>query len=149
MTDKSSMVKKGCKGDASILQPTVMAAVPLILDRIYKAINDNVARKGRKFQEIFNVSLSLFVQCNIFLWFLINVSFFPQWAYQYKLKAFSNGESTPILDRLVFKNLKALVGGKVRMILTGGAPLSPETHNFIRTCFHVPLIQGKDGSHQG
>ena len=58
MTDKSSMVKKGCKGDASILQPTVMAAVPLILDRIYKAINDNVARKGRKFQEIFDVSIT-------------------------------------------------------------------------------------------
>ena len=65
-----------------------------------------------------------------------------QWAYEYKLRAFSNGESTPILDRLVFKNLKALVGGKVRLILTGGAPLSPETHNFIRTCFHVPLVQG-------
>ena len=65
-----------------------------------------------------------------------------QWAYEYKLQAFSNGESTPILDRLVFKNLKALVGGKVRLIMTGGAPLSPETHNFIRTCFHVPLVQG-------
>ena len=53
------MVKKGCKGDASILQPTVMAAVPLILDRIYKAINDQVARKGKKFQEIFNVSFEI------------------------------------------------------------------------------------------
>ena len=59
LTDKSSMVKKGCKGDASILQPTVMAAVPLILDRIYKAINDQVARKGKKFQEIFNVSFEI------------------------------------------------------------------------------------------
>ena len=63
------MVKKGCKGDASILQPTVMAAVPLILDRIYKAINDNVARKGRKFQEIFNVSLRLSLLCSVIFFF--------------------------------------------------------------------------------
>ena len=36
LTDKSSMIKKGGKGDASVLQPTFMACVPLILDRIYK-----------------------------------------------------------------------------------------------------------------
>ena len=33
------MVKRGAKGDASILQPTVMFCVPLILDRIYKVSN--------------------------------------------------------------------------------------------------------------
>ena len=36
LTDKSTMIKKGGKGDASVLQPTFMACVPLILDRIYK-----------------------------------------------------------------------------------------------------------------
>jgi hypothetical protein len=35
MTDKSSMVKRGHKGDASILRPTIMGAVPLILDRYF------------------------------------------------------------------------------------------------------------------
>ena len=38
------MVKRGCPGDASILKPTVMAAVPLMLDRIYKAINEKVKK---------------------------------------------------------------------------------------------------------
>ena len=36
LTDKSTMIKKGGKGDASVLKPTFMACVPLILDRIYK-----------------------------------------------------------------------------------------------------------------
>ena len=36
LTDKSTMIKKGAKGDASVLRPTFMACVPLILDRIYK-----------------------------------------------------------------------------------------------------------------
>ena len=44
------MVKRGCPGDASILQPTVMAAVPLMLDRIYKAINEKV-KKGSPFAQ--------------------------------------------------------------------------------------------------
>ena len=86
-----------------MLRPTVMACVPLILDRIYKGIYDNVHRKGKSFQEIF------------------------EWAYQYKLRAYTNGESTPILDRLVFRPLRAMLGGQVRLVVTGGAPLSPET----------------------
>ena len=36
MMDSSSMIKKGFKGDATLLRPTFMAGVPLILDRIYK-----------------------------------------------------------------------------------------------------------------
>ena len=33
MTDMSTKVRKGFKGDASVLKPTMMCAVPLILDR--------------------------------------------------------------------------------------------------------------------
>lgn len=34
--DNASKIKKGTLGDASVLQPTLMTAVPVILDRIYK-----------------------------------------------------------------------------------------------------------------
>ena len=34
LTDTSNKVKKGTKGDASMLKPTLMATVPAILDRI-------------------------------------------------------------------------------------------------------------------
>lgn len=33
-------------------------------------------------------------------------------------------------------------GGRIRVILTGGAPLSPESHRFIRNCMGCPLLQG-------
>ena len=36
LSDKSSRIKKGSKGDASELQPTIMAAVPEISERIRK-----------------------------------------------------------------------------------------------------------------
>lgn len=34
LTDNGSKIKKGTKGDASALEPTLMTAVPAILDRI-------------------------------------------------------------------------------------------------------------------
>ena len=33
-----------------------------------------------------------------------------------------------------------LIGGRVRVILTGGAPLSPETHDYIRLIFRIFFI---------
>ena len=33
LTDKSTKIMKGCQGDCSVLKPTLMCAVPLILDR--------------------------------------------------------------------------------------------------------------------
>ena len=47
LTNKSSKVKAGSKGDANVLRPTLMCAVPLILERIYKSIVDTMRRQGR------------------------------------------------------------------------------------------------------
>merc|ERR1712012_796766 len=48
----------------------------------------------------------------------------------YKLECSKRGEQTPIMDRLIFKSIRMLVGGRVRAILSGGAPLSPHTHDY-------------------
>lgn len=34
------------------------------------------------------------------------------------------------------------MGGRVRIMMSGGAPLSPDTHEQIKTCLCVDLIQG-------
>ena len=34
MMDSSSKVKQGCRGDCSVLKPTMVAAVPMVLDRV-------------------------------------------------------------------------------------------------------------------
>ena len=47
------MVKRGCAGDATLLSPTIMAAVPLMLDRIYKAINEKVKKGSATSQKLF------------------------------------------------------------------------------------------------
>jgi long-chain acyl-CoA synthetase len=118
MTDTSSKIKRGCKGDATVLAPTIMACVPLILDRIYKGIQDKVQGGGKVSEAIFN--------------------FF----YQYKLKWFKRGYNTPLVNKLIFSKIKNIIGGRIRIIACGGAPLAPDTQEFIRTCLCTPLLQG-------
>ena len=77
ITDNSSKIMRGTKGDASVLRPTIMASVPLILDRIYKSIVDKV-KKGSALQR------ALF-----------------KFAYDYKRRWTSYGYSTPLLDKYV------------------------------------------------
>jgi len=54
----------------------------------------------------------------------------------------SRGYPTPLLDKTIFKRFRQQVGGRVRYILSGGAPLSRETHQFLRLAFSARVIQG-------
>lgn len=42
----------------------------------------------------------------------------------------------------MFGGARQLMGGRVRMVMSGGAPLSPDTHELIKTCLCVQVIQG-------
>jgi len=118
LTDKSTMVRRGHKGDASVLQPTIMFCVPLILDRIYKGVTENIRKKGAF------------------------VSALMDFCIKYKLDCSRMGEQTPIMDKLIFRSIRMLVGGRVRAIMSGGAPLSEDTHDYLRTVLGVILLQG-------
>ncbi|XP_053555276.1 long-chain-fatty-acid--CoA ligase 4 isoform X2 [Bombina bombina] len=118
LSDQSSKIKKGSKGDCSVLKPTLMAAVPEIMDRIYKNVMSKV-------QEM-----------NVFQRTLFKLG------YDYKLEQIKKGYDAPLCNMLLFKKVKALLGGNVRMMLCGGAPLSPQTQRFMNICFCCPVGQG-------
>uniref|UniRef100_A0A671NQN6 long-chain-fatty-acid--CoA ligase n=1 Tax=Sinocyclocheilus anshuiensis TaxID=1608454 RepID=A0A671NQN6_9TELE len=44
--------------------------------------------------------------------------------------------------RLVFKKVRSLLGGSMRVLLSGGAPLSAATQRFMNICFCCPVGQG-------
>jgi long-chain acyl-CoA synthetase len=44
--------------------------------------------------------------------------------------------------RLIFGKTRQLMGGRLRLILTGGAPLSPDTHELVKICLCVKVTQG-------
>ena len=62
---------------------------------------------------------------------------------RYRATWVRRGYNTPIMNRLIFAKFKALVGGNVRVLLSGGAPLAEESHQFIRTALCTAVHQGK------
>ncbi|KAK1163224.1 long-chain-fatty-acid--CoA ligase 4-like isoform X1 [Acipenser oxyrinchus oxyrinchus] len=118
LSDQSTKIKKGSKGDCSVLRPTLMAAVPEIMDRIFKNVMCKV-------QEMNYVQRTLF-----------------KLGYNYKLEQITRGYDAPLCNMLLFNKVKALLGGNVRMMLCGGAPLSPATQRFMNICFCCPVGQG-------
>lgn len=118
LTNKSSKVKAGSKGDANVLKPTLMCSVPLILERIYKSIVDTMKRQGWAAEELFHYFMN------------------------YKMKWQDRGFDTPLLNKTLFRKIRYFLGGRVKLLLSGGAPLSPDTHSLTRTCICVPVMQG-------
>ncbi|KAM6953052.1 long-chain-fatty-acid--CoA ligase 4 isoform 1-T2 [Lycodopsis pacificus] len=118
LSDQSTKIKGGSKGDCSVLRPTLFAAVPEIMDRIYRNVMSKV-------QEMNFVQKTLFTL-----------------GYEYKLEQVERGYDAPLCNALLFRKVKKLLGGQVRMILSGGAPLSSATQRFINVCFCCPVGQG-------
>jgi hypothetical protein len=64
-----------------------------------------------------------------------------QLAYDRRLKAIEGswlgawGLEKLLWDVLVFKKIQAILGGNIRGMLSGGAPLSRDTQRFINICF--------------
>ncbi|KAK0589331.1 hypothetical protein LWI29_012780 [Acer saccharum] len=55
ITGTSSKIKKGTKGDASVLKPNLMAAVPAILDRVREGVVKKVEEKGGIAKNLFKI----------------------------------------------------------------------------------------------
>ncbi|XP_065861344.1 long chain acyl-CoA synthetase 8 isoform X2 [Euphorbia lathyris] len=124
LTDTSNKIKKGTKGDASMLKPTLMAAVPTILDRVREGVLRKVEEKGGLSKSLFNIGYKRRLAA-------IEGSWFGAW-----------GLEASLWDAIVFKSICAVLGGKIRFILCGGAPLSGDSQRFINICMGTPIGQG-------
>lgn len=114
LTDQSV---RNCQGDLQEFGPTIMTGVPQVWETIRKTILAKVALRGPRIEKIFGNAL--------------------------RLKAYLKGKGLPtgFLDRIVFNNVKKQLGGRLRYGLSGGAPLSCETQEFLSTCL-APIICG-------
>lgn len=65
-----------------------------------------------------------------------------KFAYDYKSSWKRRGYNTPLIDKVIFGPLRNLMGGNMRLMISGGAPLSPETHELISNCLCITIIQG-------
>eukprot|EP00798_Chlamydomonas_sp_ICE-L_P002723 gene2723-12596_t len=108
--------------DIGALKPTLFAGVPRVFERIYNGVIDQVRAGGFVKNLIFN------------------------WAFNRKLgfmrRGWSHDKASVISDMLVFKKIKAKLGGRVRLIVTGGAPMSQPVEEFLRVAMCAPVTQG-------
>ncbi len=107
------------------VQPSILAVVPLLLEKIYDQIRD----RGQKLRAPWSKAA--------FAWAL-------QMAQRHEL-----GQSTdkvyPVLlklaDQLVLRHWRALFGGRLKYLLCGGAALKAEIANVL-TAAGLPILQG-------
>nr|AOE43313.1 fcsA [Rostrostelium ellipticum] len=64
------------------------------------------------------------------------------WGVNSKQATMRQGGSTPIWDALVFSATREKLGGRVKFILSGSAPLDPKLIEFLMACFCCPVVQG-------
>ena len=118
--DPKTLTTKGAYPVGALEQysPHFMAGVPKIWDVIKKGVEAKVAHSSPV------------------------AKFLVQTAFQARKFAINHGFDTPLFKALVFKKFSKVVGGRLRLALSGGGPLNSEVQEFIRTCFGCPLFQG-------
>ncbi|KAI3851080.1 hypothetical protein MKX03_001083 [Papaver bracteatum] len=124
LTDTSNKIKKGTQGDASILKPTLMAGVPAILDRVRDGVLKKIEEKGGLSNKLFNLGYKRRLSA-------IEGSLLGAW-----------GLEKTFLEVVVFRKIRSVLGGRVRFMLCGGAPLSRDTQRFMNVCLGIPIGQG-------
>eukprot|EP00163_Fabomonas_tropica_P005097 TRINITY_DN14566_c0_g2_i1.p1 TRINITY_DN14566_c0_g2~~TRINITY_DN14566_c0_g2_i1.p1 ORF type:complete len:659 (-),score=144.97 TRINITY_DN14566_c0_g2_i1:147-2123(-) len=105
--------------DVKELRPTIFPSVPRLFNRIYDKIMGGVKTAGGLKQKLFET------------------------AFAAKKRGLDQGYLWhPLWDRLVFAKVRAALGGRVRVMVTGSAPILPEVMNFLRICFSCNVLEG-------
>lgn len=120
LTDTSVKIHPGSVGDACELKPSLLAAVPAVLDKIRNGVENKIATSNWIVRTLFG------------------------YAYQKKKYLINHrpGDLPNFVYASILQKVKNKLGGRVRAIISGGAPLSRETQEFMRVCFDVPILQG-------
>jgi len=105
--------------DIKELSPTIIIAVPRVLNRIYQGMQNRIDQKPKIIQSFIRSSIK---------------------SKAGKVKA--NIPHSLIGDMFLFKDFRAAMGGRIRLIVNGGAPLLPEVFEFLSATVTPNIVQG-------
>jgi long-chain acyl-CoA synthetase len=117
LTDAGAALAPGIRGDIILIKPASLVIVPLVLDRIRKAVIEKIDKKGKFARLMFD------------------------FAIEYKNEWVGRGFRTPIINYLLCRPVRAGLGGNLRGVFCGGALLSPVTQRFTKACMDVTVMQ--------
>ena len=106
--------------DIQILKPTALCVVPKIFQRIYDSIKSKVASLSYLKQKIFNMAIKIKMNDYINTGIYKNI----------------------LLDNLIFKEVRKNLGGRLRFMLIGSAPIEGYILNFLRCALSIEIMEG-------
>uniref|UniRef100_A0A665VDX9 Long-chain-fatty-acid--CoA ligase n=1 Tax=Echeneis naucrates TaxID=173247 RepID=A0A665VDX9_ECHNA len=103
--------------DMKTLQPTIFPVVPRLLNRVYDKVQSGAKTPFKK-------------------WLL-------NFAVERKYAEVKEGiiRSNSIWDKLIFHKVQESLGGRVRVMVTGAAPISPSVLNFLRASLGCQIFE--------
>ena len=105
--------------DCGVLQPTIFPSVPRLYNKIFAkiktAFDSATGCKG----------------------WLIQKALAAKSANLSDSATYTHG----CYDALVFKKVQALLGGRVKLMVTASAPISKEVLEFLKVCFSCPILE--------
>ena len=110
---------KNMLDDLSILQPTIICGVPRVWNRIVDSMKAKIDKLPSFLKNVINASM------------------------KWKLKRFRNKQPYSFLmDSILFRPFLAALGGRVRLIVSGGAPILPEIYDFLAAAITPNIVNG-------
>ncbi|KAG6874279.1 hypothetical protein C0995_001504 [Termitomyces sp. Mi166 len=104
--------------DVQLLKPDFFPSVPRVLNRVYQAAmaGGNVpGLKGNLFRKAIQVKLD---------------------------KLHTTGDPTHFFwDKLVFRKIQAVLGGQIKLVTSGSAPISPDVMDFLKIAFACEVYE--------
>lgn len=113
--------------DLQIVRPTVLIAVPRIFERVHAKIRDKLASRSAPAQLLFLAT--------------VKVGWHRFEHAQGRRSWSADLLVAPLLDRLVARKIRGRLGGRLRIAVSGGAPISPQISRFF-IGLGIPLVQG-------
>ena len=102
------------------VRPTILLSVPRVYEKVYARVLDTAHAKGRLSSAIF------------------------RWAEKAAIRRAQSGQrgwAYALADRLVFRKLRERFGGRIRFMVSGGAPISKELALFFNGA-GLPVLEG-------
>ncbi|EAW13871.1 long-chain fatty acid-CoA ligase FAA1 [Aspergillus clavatus NRRL 1] len=113
---------RNCKGDIREFKPTILVGVPAVWESVKKGVLNNLNKANFLARGMFwgAMSAKSFLMTN----------------------GFPGSEmGASILDAIVFRKLKEATGGRLRIMMNGGGPISKDTQKFLSMAI-CPMISG-------
>ena len=114
--------------DAQEVRPTILCGVPRFFEKVYARVMENAATQPPLRRAIFDWGLRVGQRV-------------ARLRFQGKTAGLGLGFVATLADRLVGTKVRARVGGRIRLCISGGAPLGPKVMEFF-FAIGIPIVEG-------